>query len=53
MGDNERWFSDMLEVLVQLFAPNVVLDSGDEIIAFLRTLRNAIDRNISSAESRR
>jgi len=51
MGDDEHWFSDMLEVLVQLFAPDIVLGRDDEITSFLRTLRNAIDRNITNAGS--
>ena len=50
MGDDEQWFSDMLEVIVQLFAPNVVLSAGDDVTLFLRTLCNAIDRTINNAE---
>lgn len=50
MADDDRWFSDMLEVIVQLFAPNVVLRQDDGVTSFLRTLRNAIDQTISNAE---
>jgi hypothetical protein len=50
MGDDEQWFVDMLEVIVQLFAPNVVLKKEDELTQFLQRLRNAIDHNIEKAE---
>ena len=52
MCDDETWFINMLEVLVQLFAPNVILEGTNDIVPFLRTLRDAIDRNITNAESR-
>lgn len=52
MADDEKWFIDMLEVIVQLFSPNVVLTRGDDLVAFLRTLRDAIDQNITDAEAR-
>lgn len=50
MGDDQRWFSNMLEVIVGLFAPNFVLEKSGETIQFLRRLRNAIDRTIENAE---
>lgn len=50
MGDDEQWFTDMLEVIVHLFAPNVVLEKDGEVIQFLRRLRDAIDRTIENAE---
>jgi len=50
MGDDFQWFADMLDVIVQLFAPNAVLNADDGITVFLRSLRNAIDRNIQDAE---
>ena len=50
MGDDEQWFTDMLEVIVQLFAPNVVFEKGDEITRFLKRLRDAIDRTLDNAE---
>src|SRR5262249_8875131 len=45
MGADMNWFSDMLDVLIQLFAPNFEL--GGQTSEFLITLRNAIDRNLS------
>lgn len=50
MRDDEGWFSYMLELIVQLFAPNVVLQKDDEVTQFLRRLRNAIDRTIQNAD---
>jgi len=50
MADDDRWFTDMLEVIVQLFAPSVQLSADDDVTSFLRTLRNAIDRTIGDAE---
>ena len=50
MGDDEQWFTDMLEVVVQLFAPNVVLEKDDEVTQFLGRLRDAINRTIENAE---
>jgi hypothetical protein len=44
MGDDEQWFNNMLDVMVQLFAPNCELD--EELRGFLTLLRDAIDRNI-------
>jgi hypothetical protein len=49
MGDDENWFKDMLQVLVQLFAPNCVLD--DELRGFLTQLRDAIDSNIRNSNT--
>jgi len=44
MEDNESCFTDMLDVLVQLFAPNCEI--GGEMKQFLIQLRDAIDKNI-------
>jgi len=35
MSDDVQWFSNMLEVIVQLFAPNMVLEKGDDTVHFL------------------
>jgi len=50
MGDDEQWFADMLDVIVQLFAPNVGFEKDDDITQFLGRLRDAINRTIENAE---
>lgn len=50
MGDDEQWFRNMLEVVVQLFAPNAIFEKDDEVAQFLGRLRDAISRTIENAE---
>lgn len=41
MADDERWFAEMLQVLVELIVPNICLNN--ESVAFLRILRSRLD----------
>jgi hypothetical protein len=46
MGDDVHWLGNMLEVIVDLFAPIYSVERGSDCIQFLKSLRDAIDRII-------
>lgn len=45
---DEQWFADTLDVLIKRFAPDEILEDLETVVPFLRSLRDAIDRNITN-----
>jgi hypothetical protein len=49
MGDDTRWFSEMLRAVLEIARPNAVV--GDDNKEFLRDLREGIEQSLSYSDN--